>query len=320
MWEVRKTQSSQELRNVFVETLQQLMDENPKVMALEADLGGASGFTKIQKSHPDNFINVGIAEANMVGVAAGLSLRGCIPFMHTFAPFATRRIYDQIFLSGAYAHTTMNIYGSDPGVCVAVNGGTHTSFEDIAMMRAIPEAMVFDPADGSQLRWLLKELSTKQGVHYIRANRKGVPDIYTDDSTFTIGKGNIIKEGNDVLLITMGEVLHAGLEAANELEKEGIHVEVIDMFTIKPIDVELIQKEIVNKKLIVTFENHNIVNGLGSAVAEVMAESACGVPLKRIGINDQFGQVGTIDYLKEVYGLTKQHVMEVIKEEVSVNP
>ena len=145
MWKLAPAGTGKELRAVFVETLQEIMKDNKKVVALEADLGGASGFTKIQKTNPDQFVQVGIAEANMVGIAAGMSMRGYIPYIHTFAPFATRRVLDQVFLEGAYAKNTINIYGSDPGVCVAANGGTHNSFEDIALMRSIPETLVVAP-------------------------------------------------------------------------------------------------------------------------------------------------------------------------------
>lgn len=315
MWKLdRDNKETKELRMVFVETLQDMMKTNDKVIALEADLGGASGFTKIEKSNPDRFINVGIAEANMAGISAGLSMRGFVPFMHTFAPFATRRIYDQLYLSGGYSHNTINIYGSDPGVCVAVNGGTHTAFEDVALMRALPTSWVLDPADATQLEWCVREVAKRNGVNYIRANRKPVANLYAQGSTFEIGKGNIIKEGNDVLLISCGEILITALEAAEELEKEGISVEVVDMFSIKPIDSELVAKEAANKKAVVTFENHNIIGGLGSAVAEVLSDNGIGVKLKRVGINDQFGQVGTIDYLKEAYGLTIENLKTKIKE------
>ena len=315
MWKLdRDNKNAKELRMVFVETLQDMMKTNDKVVALEADLGGASGFTKIEQTNPDRFINVGIAEANMTGISAGLSQRGFIPFMHTFAPFATRRVYDQLYLAGGYAHNTINIYGSDPGVCVAVNGGTHTSFEDVALMRALPTSWVLDPADATQLEWCIREVAKRQGVNYIRANRKGVPNLYAPESTFEIGKGNVIKDGNEVLLISCGEMLITALEAAEELEKEGVSVEVIDMFSIKPLDADLIVKEAANKKAIVTFENHNIIGGLGSAVAEVLSENGIGVKLKRVGINDQFGQVGTIDYLKETYGLTTKNLKAKIKE------
>lgn len=314
MWKLTTEEKGKELRAVFADTLISLMDENDKIFAMDADLAGASGFKKIQKAHPDQFLNVGISEANMMGLAAGMSMRGIVPFVHTFAPFVARRSLDQIFLSGAYAGNTINIYGSDPGVCVAANGGTHTTFEDVAVMRTIPKAMVFDPADQVQLAWLIRELARLTGVHYIRANRKDAVPIYAEGSAFTIGKGNIIKEGRDVLLISMGEVLHDALNAARELEDEGISVEVADMFTVKPLDEELIRKEAAGKKLVVTFENHSIIGGLGGAVAEVMAEAGLGVPLKRVGVQDRFGQVGTLAYLKEAFGLTKAHVKEVIQK------
>ena len=314
MWKLAMDGKDQELRAVFADTLNALIDENKKVFVMDADLAGASKFGKVQKAHPDNFLSMGISEANMMCAAAGMSMRGYVPFVHTFAPFAARRSLDQIFLSGAYAKNTINIYGSDPGVCVAANGGTHTSFEDVAIMRTIPEAMVFDPADGAQLAWLIRELVPLKGVHYIRANRKNTVNIYAEGSTFTIGKGNILREGSDVLLIAMGEVLHDAIYAAEELAAEGISVEVVDMFTVKPLDSELILREAAGKKLVVTFENHSIIGGLGGAVAEVMAEGGCGVKLKRIGVNDQFGQVGTLSYLKSAFGLTQENCVKVIKE------
>lgn len=314
MWKLAIDGKDQELRTVFADTLNALIEENPKIFVMDADLAGASKFGKVQKAHPDNFLNMGISEANMMCAAAGMSMRGYVPFVHTFAPFAARRSLDQIYLSGAYAKNTLNIYGSDPGVCVAANGGTHTSFEDVAVMRTIPEAMVFDPADGAQLAWLIRELVPLKGVHYIRANRKNTPNLYAEGSTFTIGKGNILREGTDVLLISMGEVLHDALAAAEELGRQGISVEVVDMFTVKPLDAELVCREAAGKKLVVTFENHSVIGGLGGAVAEAMAEAGCGVRLKRLGVNDQFGQVGTLEYLKEAYGLTKENCVKVIQE------
>lgn len=312
-----KSNTTQELSMVFADTLVELISENDKVIALDADLAAASKFSKISKAHPNRFINVGIAEANMIGVAAGLSLRGFIPYVHSFSPFATRRCFDQLYLSGGYAQTNIKVFGSDPGVCSAKNGATHTTFEDIALMRMIPNSMVFDPADGFQLRWLVKELSKHYGIHYIRANRKAVPDIYDKESTFTIGRGNLLKEGNDVLLISMGETLKSALDAAEILEQKGISVSVIDMFTIKPIDRELIIKESKNKRLIVTYENHSINNGLGSSVAEILAEIGCDIPLRRIGINERFGQVGSLDFLKKEYGLTKENVVKIIEQNIS---
>ena len=163
--------NSPELRAVVVNTLQDLMKTNDAVVALEADLGGASGFTKIAQSNPNRFVQCGISEANMVGVAAGMSTLGFKPFMHSFGPFVSRRVFDQVFLSGGYAHNTINIYGSDPGFCAGTNGGTHTTWEDVALMRTIPGAVVCDAADATQLDWIIRRFAELEGVHYVRANR-----------------------------------------------------------------------------------------------------------------------------------------------------
>lgn len=315
MWSLAEsTDETMEMRRVFRETLEEFMDTDPRIMVLEADLGTASGFAKIKDRHPERFLEMGISEANMVGVAAGLSMRGFIPFLHSFSPFVSRRVADQIFLEGAYAGNTINVYGSDPGVCAAANGGTHTTFEDIAFYRAVPGAMVFDPADGVQLRWLLRELLEQKGVHYIRSNRKNVPTIYREGSSFELGKGNVIRPGKDVLLISMGILLKDALDAAKELEKDGISVEVVDMYCLKPLDAELIRTEMQGKKAVVTFENHNVINGLGSAVAAVLAEEGAGIPLRMVGVEDRFGQVGSLEFLKQEFGLTKEHVVQVIRE------
>lgn len=311
-----RNEKGKELRSVVVETLQDLMKSDDKVVALEADLGGASGFTKIKASNPDRFIQCGIAEANMVGVGAGLSVTGFKPFMHTFGPFATRRVFDQIFLSGAYAHTTLNIYGSDPGFTVGPNGGTHTTWEDVAIMRTIPNAIICDPADEVQLSWVLKEFAKLDGIHYVRANRKDVRNVYKEGSSFTIGKGNILKTGTDVLLIVAGQLVSDALDCAEKLESEGISVEVVDMFTIKPIDKELIIKEAAQKKLIVTFENHSITGGLGSAVSEVLSDNAINVKLKRVGVDERFGQVGTPEFLQKEFKLTAEDLEKEIKAHI----
>ena len=301
-----RQETGKELRSCVVETLQELMREDDKVTALEADLGGASGFTKIKETNPNRFIQCGIAEANMIGVAAGLSVTGYKPFVHTFAPFATRRVFDQLFLSGAYAGNTINIYGSDPGFSVASNGGTHTSWEDVALMREIPGAVVCDPADDVQMEWIIKEFSKIEGIHYVRANRKAVRNVYQKGSEFEIGKGNILKQGDDILIIAAGQLV------SEALEKEDISTEVIDMFTIKPLDENLLIKEAKGKRKIVTIENHSVYGGLGSAVSEVMAENGIAVPLKRIGVKERFGQVGTADFLQKEFGLTADQIKEAI--------
>lgn len=307
-----RQEAGRELRDCVVETLQELMKDDDKITALEADLGGASGFTKIKKTNPERFIQCGIAEANMMGVAAGLSLTGFKPFTHTFAPFATRRVFDQLFLSGAYAGNTINVYGSDPGFSVASNGGTHTAWEDVALIREIPGAVICDPADDVQMEWIIKEFLKMEGIHYVRSNRKAVRNVYKKGSYFKIGQGNILKEGKDILIIAAGQLVSEALDCAEELEKEGYSVEVIDMFTIKPLDEKLLIKEAKGKSKIVTIENHSIYGGLGSAVSEVIAENGISVPVKRIGVKEKFGQVGTAEFLQEEFGLTAKQIKETI--------
>ncbi|MDT2297597.1 transketolase C-terminal domain-containing protein [Enterococcus faecium] len=299
-----------ELRATVVDALKAVMEENEKVVALDADLGGASKWTDLAKSNPDRFINVGIAEANMVGVAAGLSLTGYTPFIHTFGPFATRRVLDQIFLSGAYSKNTINIFGSDPGFTAGHNGGTHTTWEDVALLRSIPDVVICDAADEVQMDWIIKAFSKMEGVHYVRGNRKGVRNVYAPGSTFEIGKGNLLKEGSDYLIVATGQLVSEALEVAEELDAKGITCDIVDMFTIKPLDEKLLLERLVDKKGVITIENHSITGGLGSAVAEVIADNSLAVPLKRIGVDNRFGQVGTPDFLQADFGLTTKKMLE----------
>lgn len=302
-----------ELRITVADAVNELMDADKSVLFLESDLAGASGSGKIQKAHPEQYIQVGIAEANMMGMAAGLSAVGFKPYTHTFGPFATRRVFDQVFLSGAYAHNTINIFGSDPGFTVGPNGGTHTTWEDVALMRTIPGAVVCDAADDVQLTWIVKEFAKSEGIQYVRANRKAVRNVYAEGSTFEMGKGNIVKEGKDVLVIAAGQLVSDALDCAEKLEAEGISVEVVDMFCIKPLDKELIIKEAAGKKAVVTFENHSVIGGLGSAVAETLLEAGVSVKFKRHGVEDRFGQVGTADFLQKEFKLTSADLENTIK-------
>ncbi len=312
MWKLTDNRNEKGLdqNKTVVKTLQQMMDEDPDVVAMDADLGGASGFKAFMKSHPDRFIECGIAEANMVGVAAGMSLLGFKPFVHTFAPFASRRCFDQLFLSGAYAHNTVNVFGSDPGVATAHNGGTHTAFEDVAMMRTIPDAIIVDACDAVQIEWAVREFLKLKGIHYLRSNRKALRNVYAPGSTFELGKGNVLKKGDDVLMIGAGELLSELLDAAEELEKDGVSCEVVDMFTIKPLDEELVRSEVKGKKAVLTIENNSIYGGLGSAVNDVLVNCEDKVRVKNMGIKDEFGQVGSVDYLKKAFHLTKEDIIE----------
>ncbi len=293
-----------EYRVGLVETLQEMMKEDERIVALDADLGGASFFINFKESNPDRFIDVGICEANMFGVAAGLSLRGYIPFVHTMAAFVTRRALDQLYISCAYNKLPVNIYASDPGFCVGFDGGTHTTFEDIGIMRSIPGVTIFEPADQTQMRWAAKTAAGLKGVQYIRAFRKTASQIYAPGTQFTVGKAEVLREGSDVLLVSSGYLLNDALDAAEMLAERGVSVEVVDMVTLKPFDAERIKNDAKGKKLVVTYENHGVINGVGSAVADVLAENAIGVPLHKIGAHDVFGQVGTVDELKKVFKLT----------------
>jgi len=305
-------QPGKELRSVVVNALKEEMATNEKIIALDADLGSASKWTELKQMGDSRFINVGIAEANMVGVAAGLSLTGYCPFIHTFGPFATRRVLDQLFLSGAYGQNTINIYGSDPGFTAGHNGGTHTTFEDVALLRSIPEVTICDAADAVQMDWIIKAFSQCSGVHYVRGTRKSVKDIYESGASFTLGKGNLVRVGADYLLISSGQLLGETLEVAEILLKKGIQSAFIDMFTLKPFDEALVLEQLVGKKRVITIENHSVIGGLGSAVAEVIADHGLAIPLTRIGVTNRFGQVGTPAFLQEEYGLTTEKIVAQI--------
>ncbi len=301
-----------EMRQVYTNTVLELAKSNPNFIALEADLMGSIGTNKIQKEIPNQLINCGIMEAHMVSAAAGMSLTGKIPFIHTFAQFATRRTFDQLFISAAYAKLNVKILGSDAGVTAEHNGGTHMPFEDIGLMRLIPDATVYEASDAAMLEYLLKDVVNEYGVHYIRTTRKTATKLYEKGETFPKGKGKVLREGNDVTIIASGIMVAESLKAAELLAEQGIEATVIDMYCIKPIDDELIVRYAKKTGAIVTAENHNVIGGLGSAVAEVLCEQ-CPTPLRRIGVKEQFGQVGQAEYLKEVYELTANDIVKAAK-------
>lgn len=298
-----------EMRKVYVETLIGLAEKNNQVMTLEADLMSCVGTKKFAERFPERNINCGIQEANMFGVAAGLSATGKIPYAHTFAPFCTRRACDQIFMSCAYAKLNVKIIGSDPGITAALNGGTHMPFEDVGIMRTIPGMTVIEPTDTVMLREMITQIAEEYGMHYIRMARRTVPKIYEAGSKFVIGKAVQIRMGSDLTIIAAGFCVAEAIKAAEILAKQGIMARVIDMYTIKPIDKEAVIKAAMETGAIVTAENHNILNGLGSAVAEVLAESRP-TPMERIGVQDIFGEVGSVDYLAERFELTAGHIVK----------
>lgn len=304
---------AQEMRKVYCNTLMDLSETNENIVVLDSDLMSSMGMIPYLKKYPKRTFNCGVQEANMIGVACGLSAVGKIPFAHTFGPFATRRSYDQTFMSGAYAKSNVRIIGSDPGVTAAYNGGTHMPFEDLGLMRNIPEMAVIEPTDAVMLKDIIKQLVDLKGMFYIRLLRKNAIGIFAEGSNFEIGKAVEISDGNDVTLISNGIMTYEAIKATKILKNKGISAKHLNMFTLKPIDQQAIIAAAKKTKFVITCENHNIINGLGSAVSEVLSENYPTL-LKRIGVKDKFGQVGSQDYLQKTYQLTANDIVDAVLE------
>lgn len=298
-----------QFKSVIGETVEAIMKEDEKVVWLDADLMGCSG---TNKGKGDRYINCGIAEANMVGIAAGLSASGMKPYAHSFGCFASRRCFDQVFLAGAYAGNAITVVGTDPGVTAAFNGGTHMPFEDMALYRAVPEATIFDITDVPMLVDVLRQVKDLPGVKYIRVPRKGSYQIYADGSHFTPGKGQVVRDGSDAVIVASGIMVHEALQAAEALAAEGINAAVIDPITVKPLDAELISSYAKKTGVLVTAENHNKIGGLRDAVLEAVI----GLPLKYgyVAVEDTFGEVGPEDYLRKRFDLTSEHIIREVKK------
>ncbi|MCF0120378.1 MAG: transketolase family protein [Oscillospiraceae bacterium] len=304
------------MRDAYCSTLMELAKENRNIVALDADLVSSSGMKPFFKAFPEQAVQCGIAEQNMIGIAAGLSAVGKIPFAHSFGCFSSRRTCDQIMISCAYAKLNVRIIGSDPGVVATYNGGTHMPFEDMGVLRSIPQITLIELTDPTMTRDIVRKLEKLYGVYYLRMTRKTVCDVYKEGSEFEIGKGNVVRHGTDVTVIASGIMVAEAVKAAEMLAADGIKARVIDMFTWKPIDRELIARCAAETGAFVTAENHNIYGGLGAAVAEAMVTTHP-VPMELVGVEDQFGQVGTEDYLKQTYGLTAEHIVEAAKKAIA---
>lgn len=304
------------MRDTYCNVMIDLAKRNEDIVALDADLMNSIGMVPFREEFPERTFNCGIQEADMIGIAAGLSSMGKIPYAHTFGTFATRRVADQVFVSCAFARANVRIIGSDPGITAAFNGGTHMPFEDMGIMRGIPGVTILEPTDSVMLEDILRQLEKTYGVYYIRLSRKNAVKIYEDGSSFEIGKAALLREGGDVTLIASGIMTAEAVQAAELLAEEGISARVLNMFTIKPIDRESIVRAAKETGAVVTAENHNVINGLGSAVAEVLGEEMP-VPLERVGVQDEFGEVGSVDYLKERFGLTAEKIVERAKKAVA---
>lgn len=304
-----------DMRDAFCASLLELAAENEKIVLLDADLIGAMGTKPFRKAYPERTIDCGIQEANMIGMACGLAVQGKIPFAHTFAPFCTRRACDQIFISGAYNHANVKVIGSDPGITAAYNGGTHMPFEDMGIMRGIPGMTVVEPTDIVMLQDLMPKIAATDGMIYMRLVRKEVKKVYNPGSAFELGKAAVLSEGTDVTIIASGFCVSEALGAAKILAEQGISAGVINMHTWKPIDQEAILRAAAATGAIVTAENHNIINGLGSAVSEVLIKNKP-VPVEMVGVNDEFGEVGPVSYLRERFGLTDIAIAEAAKRAI----
>lgn len=294
-------------RDILANTLDRKFAEDDRLVYLDADLVSAIKTGVLFEKYPDRAINCGIAEANMIGTAAGLAANGLIPFTHTFGCFATRRVFDQVFLSVGYADCHVKMIGSDPGICAEMNGGTHMPFEDMALMRAVPKMMVMEPSDATSLEAMIDQVVDNGSSVYIRVPRKRKCYIYKHKWDVTVGKANVLKDGTDVTLIASGIMVEEALKAAANLEAEGISARVVDMHTIKPIDEEAILEACQKTGAIVTCENHNIIGGLFSAVSDVVCRSMP-VPVEPVGVLDQFGEVGPFEYLQIRFGLTAKDI------------
>lgn len=296
-------------KDMLGKILADLLERDPQVCYLDADLMNCIAAGSLPKKY-DRAINCGVAEANMVGIACGLSATGFKPIVHTFGPFASRRCFDQLFLSGGYAGNSITVIGTDPGICAAFNGGTHMPFEDVALYRTIPGSVIVDITDVTMLQSFLSMAKDLPGVKYLRVGRKESYPIYPAGTQFNIGQGFVLREGCDAVIVASGIMVHEALQAANILSAEGIEAAVIDPFTIKPLDEELIREYALKTGCLVSAENHNRIGGLYSAIKDILnGEAKVGC----VAVDDQFGEVGPQDYLRQRFDLTSDHIVRTVK-------
>ena len=298
-------------RQSYGEKLEDLGEKYNDIVVFDADLSTATKTSIFAKKYPDRFFDMGIAEADMVSTAAGMSTCGKVPFVSTFAMFAAGRAYDQIRNSVCYTNLNVKICATHSGITVGEDGATHQMLEDLALMRVVPNMTVISPSDDIETRWAVEEAYKIKGPVYIRLSRLATPVIYEENQKFEIGKMIQMGEGTDATIFATGDVLYQALIAKEELEKNGVYVRVIDVHTIKPIDKETIIKCAKETKKLISLEDHNIFCGLGSAIAEVLTEY-CPTKLIRMGIKDQFGKSGKAEELLHYYGLDAEKIIKEV--------
>ena len=296
-------------RQSYGEALLELGKENKDVIVLDADLAGATKTELFAKEFPDRFFDIGIAEADMMGTAAGLSTCGKIPYVSTFAMFAAGRSYDQIRNSICYPNLNVKICATHAGITVGEDGATHQMIEDLSLMRTIPNMTVLSPSDDAQTKWTIKEISKINGPVYVRLARLATEEVYGENQKFEIGKAVQHGDGTDGTIFATGITVQEALKAQKVLQEKGINVRVVDMFSIKPIDKEMIIKCAKETKKLVSIEDHNVIGGLGSAISEVLTEE---YPAKliRLGIKDIFGRSGKAEELMKLYGIVSDNIIE----------
>lgn len=298
-------------RDAYGKALKELGLINDDIIVLDADLSKSTKTADFQKVKPNHFINVGIAEQNLMGIAAGIAATGKIPFASTFAMFATGRAFEIIRNSIAYPKLNVKIVATHSGITVGEDGGSHAAIEDISLMRSVPNMTVIVPADGVETEKVIKKIVEYKGPVYVRLGRSKVPVIYDDSYEFEIGKFSTLKEGADVTIIACGIMVSKALEAAEELEKKGILAEVINASTIKPFDSNTVLESVKKTKCVVTVEEHNIYGGLGSAVSEILCKNYP-APLEMVGVMDIFGESGSPDELLEKFKLTSEEIINKV--------
>ena len=308
--------SSIDMRDIYCNTMIELAKEDDRIFMIDVDCMHSMGTEPFIQQFPDRYVNPGIMEMQTVGMAAGMAAENFIPFINGFGAFTSRRAYDQLFQSCAYAKLNVKIVGWDSGISATSNGGTHMPFEDIGMLRGIPTLVLLDVADTTSLAEALKETAKYDAPVYIRTFRRDVTEIYKPGSKFTIGKANLLRDGDDVTIIACGTLVAEALKAAAALETQGISARVVDMFTIKPLDEEIIIESAKKTGAIVTAENGNIAGGLGAAVSLVAAKHAP-VPMEYVAVEDEFGEVGDITYLRERFKLNAANIEAKVKAAIA---
>ena len=299
-------------RAAYGEFLQEEAKKNPDLVVLDADLAGSTKTGMFKKVAPDRFFDIGIAEQNMMGIAAGIALSGKTVCASSFAMFASGRAFEIIRNSIGYTRANVKVCATHAGITVGPDGASHQTFEDLALMRTIPGMTVVNPCDAVSAKALLRQVVDMNGPAYVRLGRAAVPVFYEDTSAIKLGKGNMLRDGSDVTIISTGIMTPAAMEAAEHLASDGIDARVVDMHTLKPIDVDIIRKAAEDTGCIVTAEEHSVIGGLGSAVAEVVCQE-CPVPMAMVGQQDTFGESGSPDELLEKYGMTAAAIEEKVK-------